>query len=762
MEDTEKRSRKIVRRQSELDVSTLFLPSEDVRERIRRPYQDEAVAVMNKALKRPSFSILALPPGSGKTFVANEIVHDVVVSGGTVLWLALNWELLVQAASAYARRFDGVAGLARLGGEESPLFKVLPEKPGSPVNYTTLHRWYCRRSHEQLSSNRLALLVIDDCHCGMNATIGRALLTSYYGKVPILGLSATPRHLENPSGSAPARIDYVKTFAELQGSYLAEPRLETVLTNTNWRPFLMTTGDFSPASLRELAADEARNELICRTLQEGIRARKYSRIMVFACDIEHADSLANLFSNHGIDARALHCEVSTEARKSELKAEFKTGRFNVLINLAMLTHGIDVPEVDAVFLTRPTASEILCSQMVGRGARLIDGKKREFWIVEFTDNLERHSDEVFHVRNLLPAAKTGCSNRKERGPAKTHVSPPRDARVVPLIEPPEVAGLTYVEDQTFGVEIEFTSPLGSPDSTGIVYRNWKWQLVGLSILQVIESVANYPVDAQLRNYHEVDDTERWRVEFDRSAGWEVVSPILSNQEGFSELVNVLSALNVLLFRSDHLHINHRTGLHVTLGSGFTQDAQVQGLVRLIQILEPGLFTLVCPSRFYEVRDDRYCLRRNNKYCLPLRNLDVDVAGLKLDSLGKKKSSIRYRTVNLSRVGREDPQIEIRLHDGTTEYPVVVAWISLWMTLFNRARFHWPDAEVEESVFPGGNVAIDIDQARKEDLFALLESLDVHLDPSLRAALARRRFALLHRWTQAIPKRVESWRRYWRL
>ncbi len=187
---------------------------------------------------------------------------------------------------------------------------------------------------------------------------------------------------------------------------------------------------------------------------------------------------------------------------------------------------------------------------------------------------------------------------------------------------------------------------------------------------------------------------------------------------------------------------------------------MRGLVRLGQVLEPGLFTLVSPSRLYEFREGRYALHRNNKYCRPLRRLETDVNELGLGFFRAQSPWIRYRTLNLANVGRDDQHIEIRMHNGTTEYPVVIAWISLWMTLFNRAKFRWPEQGSTAPIFPGGNVVIDPEQAVLEDVFALLGQLDVHLDPRLREGLGRRRADLLQRWQQVIPRRVASWRRWW--
>lgn len=323
-----------------------------------------------------------------------------------------------------------------------------------------------------------------------------------------------------------------------------------------------------------------------------------------------------------------------------------------------------------------------------------------------------------------------------------------------------MAGLSYVQDQTFGVEIEFTSPYGSPDHTGLVYPSEGFMRVAHTLLRTIERVASLPVDRTPRNYHRVADTRCWRVEFDRSAGWEVVSPILSNQRGFTELTNVLKALHGLLHKSSDLHINYRTGLHLTLGSPFTEDRQVAGLVRLVQVLEPGLFTLVSPSRLYRFGQGAYDLTHHNRYAEPLRKLPLDSNTLGLGSFSEAIPSHRYRTLNLCDLGRDDPHLEVRMHNGTTEYAVVLPWISLWMTLLQHARRHGPSVGSTEPIFPGGNVVISPEQARAEDVFALLDRLQIPIEPRLRSLLVRRRTQLLERWKKVIPQRVHAWRRGW--
>lgn len=59
----------------------------------------------------------------------------------------------------------------------------------------------------------------------------------------------------------------------------------------------------------------------------------------------------------------------------------------VLINVNILTEGIDLPQTKTVFLTRPTVSTILMTQMIGRSLR---GEKaggtKEAYVVSFIDD----------------------------------------------------------------------------------------------------------------------------------------------------------------------------------------------------------------------------------------------------------------------------------------------------------------------------------------------------------------------------------------
>jgi hypothetical protein len=71
-------------------------------------------------------------------------------------------------------------------------------------------------------------------------------------------------------------------------------------------------------------------------------------------------------------------------QRAEVLAAFREGRIHALTNVAVLTEGFDDPGVSCVAMARPTRSEGLYAQCVGRGTRLHPGKK-DCLVLDFAD-----------------------------------------------------------------------------------------------------------------------------------------------------------------------------------------------------------------------------------------------------------------------------------------------------------------------------------------------------------------------------------------
>ena len=143
-----------------------------------------------------------------------------------------------------------------------------------------------------------------------------------------------------------------------------------------------------PESLvQKVAQTNERNEII---VDEYVKnAKKYGKTIIFALNAIHCDTLNEMFQKKGIRSGYVYNHKSAEENQSIIErfrhSEREDG-LDVLININILTEGSDIPDIQTVFLTRPTSSDVLLMQMVGRGMRGPEsGGTETVNIVDFCD-----------------------------------------------------------------------------------------------------------------------------------------------------------------------------------------------------------------------------------------------------------------------------------------------------------------------------------------------------------------------------------------
>ncbi|GAA6058390.1 hypothetical protein JCM3770_002467 [Rhodotorula araucariae] len=138
------------------------------------------------------------------------------------------------------------------------------------------------------------------------------------------------------------------------------------------------TGEFNTASLARAVDKREVNELAVDAWFENAADRRST--LVFAINIPHVVSITNTFRERGIDARFVY-EGTKQKDREEIYRAFKAGEFPVLVNCGILTEGADFPAIDCVLLARPTRSQNLFLQMLGRGLRLSPDTGKENCLV---------------------------------------------------------------------------------------------------------------------------------------------------------------------------------------------------------------------------------------------------------------------------------------------------------------------------------------------------------------------------------------------
>lgn len=185
----------------------------------------------------------------------------------------------------------------------------------------------------------------------------------------LTGWTATPRRLDGLSLSnlfEKIVFEYGITDG-IRDGYLAPIEAYQVKTPTDISRIKRTAGDFNQRQLSEAVDSELRNNLIVQKYKQYCDGRQF---IAYTVDIDHAYHLRDEFRKNGIECDAVSSDTSRGDDRYESVKRFKAGELQGLINCEILTEGFDYSDVGAVIMGRPTQSETLYTQCIGRGTRL--------------------------------------------------------------------------------------------------------------------------------------------------------------------------------------------------------------------------------------------------------------------------------------------------------------------------------------------------------------------------------------------------------
>ena len=386
------------------------------------PHQQEAWDRLSASLARGSAGggfpgLLVMPTGSGKTFTAVRwLMENVVARGGRVMWVAHREVLLEQAYDC----FTHLAGLAAVPGRYDRLgIRIVSGSYGSATKLTPdddimLCSVASLARHKDVVRDILGdpdvFLVIDEAHHAPAKSYRDIILYMKSLKNnKLLGLTATPTRMMESERSMLSSlfggniIHQVELTELIERGVLARPVKIRVSTSVEAeegmteeeRRYLAQFDKLSDETLDRIGHLNERNDLI---LSHYLQNRdRYGKTLVFAANVRHAYMLREKFAANKVAAEYIASYAPDGGRMDEASARdaFSSpdSGLDVLINVQMLTEGADLPAVQTVFLARPTNSQVLMQQMVGRALR---GEKvggtPSAYLVSFEDHWERFTD----------------------------------------------------------------------------------------------------------------------------------------------------------------------------------------------------------------------------------------------------------------------------------------------------------------------------------------------------------------------------------
>jgi len=407
----------------------------------KRPFYFQEVAIreiVKRLVRGQKRVLLAMATGTGKTFVAFQIVWKLVKSRwlqrphpdrpARVLFLADRLVLRDQAYNTFAPLADGTS---------EPRFKIEGHPPNLTRDfyfgiYQTL--WAQgdddRRLFQKFPRDFFDLVIIDECHRSGFGTWREIL--DHFACAIHLGMTATPKQDENidtyayfcaeePEGAidpdhpergtwrppayqyslgrgiedgflATYKVHRVRTTVDATGLHLedaVEQGAEVFIPEDVEPREFYTTPQFE----REITLPDRTRAMVGHLASLLRRLGKMEKTMVFCVDMEHARLVARLLQDEfgpetGLSNYAVPIisEEGEEGRRAlEAFADSDKQAPVVATTAELLSTGVDVPSCRNIVFMKTLSSPVLFKQIVGRGSRL-DPSTDKYWfrIIDYT------------------------------------------------------------------------------------------------------------------------------------------------------------------------------------------------------------------------------------------------------------------------------------------------------------------------------------------------------------------------------------------
>lgn len=340
-----------------------------------RDYQDKGLNDIRAEMRAGHSAVLfVLPTGGGKTVTYAAMSQGAAARGNRILILEHRKELIRQASLA-------VGGLGVNHQVIAPASKVAKiraahvEKLGWPMIDKHSHVAVASvqtlaRRFDWLEAFNPNIIVIDEAHHAVAGTWARIIEAC--PKAKLIGVTATPVRTDGQGlgkgcgGCFDAMVLGPSMRELIQMGYLVPPRVYA-WPGANWEEMKHRGSDIDTASAAALLDTPS---IIGDAVEHYRQLADGKAAIVFCASVRHAENVAAQFRAAGYRFEVVHGDMEDEDRDYRI-AGLGDGRIQGIVTVDVVSEGTDIPAAEVAILLRPTESESLFLQQVGRVLRTV-------------------------------------------------------------------------------------------------------------------------------------------------------------------------------------------------------------------------------------------------------------------------------------------------------------------------------------------------------------------------------------------------------
>ena len=337
----------------------------------QRKYQTEAIQNCRNSFGHGTkAALLVMPTGAGKTVVFSQITQSALDKNNNVLILVHRRELIKQASEK----------LAAINVDHGIIAAKFKPKD-SPIQIASVQTLVRRLDTTKFKPS---LIIIDEAHHAVAGSWSKIL--NHYPDAIRLGVTATPCRLDG-RGLKEFFDDLIlgPTIPELvEQGYLSPHRVFAAPKPVVLDGLKTRAGDFAKEEVSERMKEYT---IKGDTVEHWRKHAKGVPTVAFCVDIDHAEAVAEKFNDSGIKADIITGEMKNDDRDQVIN-DLSNGSIQVLVSVDVVSEGFDLPIIGCAILLRPTKSEGLYMQQVGRILR--PQKDKVAIVLDHVNNTREH------------------------------------------------------------------------------------------------------------------------------------------------------------------------------------------------------------------------------------------------------------------------------------------------------------------------------------------------------------------------------------
>lgn len=334
--------------------------------------------------------------GAGKSLMLASILMSMQRQGKRALCLVNNAELVRNNCETFINQGGNSSIYCASLGQKDAEGSVIFGTPQSVLNGII--------KNEDISNIKFNIIIIDEAHA-INQLNDRSCFMrilrhfkQQYNDMRVLGATGTNFRFKGTAIVGEkclfrSQVGNISTDYLIREKYLVEPnfKIDPELIIDFSKVKIKQNGQFDQKQLESVIEGSTRlTELICKQIVHIMESQNRFGVFIFATTKKHA---YEILSHLPAETSALILGETKQDKRTRILNDARMGKIKYLVNIAIISVGVDVPTYDTIAYLRPTESLVLLVQTMGRALRLSTHTKKESALVlDFAGNIERHRD----------------------------------------------------------------------------------------------------------------------------------------------------------------------------------------------------------------------------------------------------------------------------------------------------------------------------------------------------------------------------------